>query len=427
MDNAVINDLFSFLDASPTPYHGVAEAAERLRNKGWEELSEKFSWPLKENTGYFVIRNGSSLIAFHTGNLNPAEKGFRIITAHTDSPTFRLKSGAVKDVKGVMKTGVEVLGGPILSTWLDRDLSVAGRIIVQTENGLESHLYRKAGASVLIPNPAIHLNRDANKGFEYNPQKHLSLLIGNSSKGIRSVHDLIAREIGIDSSFILDADLVVYDTLKAERTGWNSEYFSSGRIDNLAMCHAALEAVLSVEGQKGVTLAVLFDNEEIGSRTPQGADSAFLEHILERIVLASGGSRDEYLRSCSNSFLLSADGAHAVHPNFADLHDNAYAPVLNGGPVLKMNASWNYSSTGETAAIFRNWCREEGVNCQVYLNRSDVKGGQSLGPIASAKLGISSVDVGNPMWSMHSVRETAGIEDHKDMIRIMKKHLVQTL
>ena len=159
---------------------------------------------------------------------------------------------------------------------------------------------------------------------------------------------------------------------------------------------------------------------------PRGADSAFLEHILERIVLASGGSRDEYLRSCSNSFLLSADGAHAVHPNFADLHDNAYAPVLNGGPVLKMNAGWNYSSTGETAALFRNWCLEEGVNCQIYLNRSDVKGGQSLGPIAAAKLGIPSVDVGNPMWSMHSVRETAGIKDHEDMIRIMKRHLMQT-
>lgn len=427
MKNSNINDLLEYLDRSPSSYHAVAESAARLKMSGWQELSEKNPWDLQVDTGYYVIRNGSSLLAFHTGKLKPATAGFRIITAHTDSPALRLKSGELKESGGVMKTGIEVLGGPILSTWLDRDLSLAGRIVLKTDKGIESRLYRKDDASVMIPNPAIHLNRDVNKGFEYNPQTHLSLLITASGDDkIHSLHQLIAKEMDLPEEAILDADLIAYDTQKASLSGWNKEYFSSGRIDNLAMCHAALDASVSVSGQDAVTLAALFDNEEIGSRTPHGADSAFLEHVMERIVLASGGSREDYLRSCSASFLLSADGAHAVHPNFVKLHDEAYAPVLNGGPVLKVNANWNYSTTGETAAQFRLWCREAGVNCQSYLNRSDVRGGKSLGPIAASRIGIPAVDVGNPMWSMHSIRETAGVSDHQDMISVFKLHLRQS-
>lgn len=422
-----IKDLLDYLDRSPSPYHAVAESAARLKKNGWQELSEQDTWDLQIDTGYYVIRNGSSLLAFHTGKLMPASAGFRIITAHTDSPAFRLKSGELKESQGLLKTGIEVLGGPILSTWLDRDLSLAGRVVVKTEKGIESRLYRKDGASVMIPNPAIHLKREVNKGFEYNPQSHLSLLITSSGDDkLHSVHQLIAKEMNLPEDAILDADIIAYDTQKSTLTGWNQEYFSSGRIDNLAMCHGALEAVVSVSGQEAVTLAALFDNEEIGSKTPHGADSAFLEHVMERIVLASGGIREDYLRCCRASFMISADGAHGVHPNFSELHDEVYSPVLNGGPVLKVNANWKYSTTGETAAQFRLWCHEAGVNCQSYLNRSDIRGGKSLGPIASSHMGIPSVDVGNPMWSMHSIRETAGVLDHQDMISVFKIHLKQS-
>ncbi|OQY35083.1 MAG: M18 family aminopeptidase [Spirochaetaceae bacterium 4572_59] len=427
MKNRNINDLLDYLDRSPSPYHAVAESAVRLKKNGWQELSEQDSWDLQADTGYYVIRNGSSLLAFNTGKLMPSFTGFRIITAHTDSPAFRLKSGKLKESQGVYKTGIEVLGGPILSTWLDRDLSLAGRVVVKTEKGIESRLYRKDDASVMIPNPAIHLNRELNQGFEYNPQSQLSLLItASGGDKLQSVHQLIAKEVNLEEDAILDADIIAYDTQKASLTGWNKEYFSSGRIDNLATCHAALEAAVSVSGQDAVTLTALFDNEEIGSRTPHGADSAFLEHVMERIVLASGGIREDYLRSCPASFMISADGAHAVHPNFAKLHDEAYAPVLNGGPVLKVNANWNYSTTGETAAQFRLLCRGAGVNCQSYLNRSDLRGGKSLGPIAASRMGIPSVDVGNPMWSMHSIRETAGVSDHQDMISVLQCHLRQS-
>ena len=227
MSISTIDDLLSFLDSSPTPYHAVAETVSRLRKKGWRELKETDSWKLKEDTGYYVIRNGSSLLAFQTGSLNPSDEGFRIITAHTDSPTFRLKSGSLKETKGVLKTGVEVLGGPILSTWLDRDLSLAGRIVLKTAEGIESRLYRRDCPSVMIPNPAIHLNREANKGFEYNPQNHLSLLItAAGNKDVTSLYQLIAEDLGVDADAVLDADLVVYDTQKAALNGWKGEYFS---------------------------------------------------------------------------------------------------------------------------------------------------------------------------------------------------------
>ena len=425
MSDTIITDLFRFLDASPTAYHAASEGAEWLSQAGFTQLDEKTAWDLEADKGYYVVRNDSSLIAFHTGQFQPRETGFRIISSHTDSPSLRVKTGAFKTVGGMWKTGVEVLGGPILSTWLDRKLSIAGRLILQSEKGVFSRLFRKQDASVMLPNPAIHLNREMNKGFEYNPQKHLSLIIGPQGKDNISLIPLIADELGLDPESVLAADIQLYDTVGADFAAWDRSCFSSGRIDNLAMCQAALAALTSVSGQESITLAALFDNEEVGSRTPHGADSSYLEQILERIVLAAGGGRQDFLQSLSYSFMVSADQAHAVHPNFPDLHDETCAPVLNGGPVVKINANWNYATTGETEALFRLWCRQENVPCQTYLNRSDLRGGKSLGPIAASRLGIRAVDVGNPIWSMHSIRETAGVEDHDAMIQVFKRHLKQ--
>ncbi len=427
MSDTIIKDLFHFLDASVTPFHGAAEASVILESSGYKKLDESLSWNLEPQTGYYVVRNGSSLIAFHTGELRPSDEGFRLIAAHTDSPGFRLKGDTLSLQSGVLKAGLEVLGGPILSTWLDRNLTIAGRLIVRTSSGLESRLYKKEGASCLIPNPPIHLNRELNKGFDYNPQTHLSLLLGEPVKeGSESLYSLIAGEEGIAADSILEADLLVCDTMGAERAGWQGSYFTSGRIDNLGMCHAALTALKEAGKSKAVSVAALFDNEEMGSLTPHGADSSFLEQILERIVLASGGSREDFLRSGRSSFMISADQAHGLHPNFTHLYDENAVPLLNKGPVVKFNANWSYASTGETAAEFRELCSRAGVSCQTYLNRSDVRGGRSLGPIAAARLGIPAVDVGNPLWSMHSIRETAGIQDHLDMIKVFKAHFNNT-
>lgn len=422
-----IDSLISYLDASPTAFHAVAEAEEKLRTSGFKRLEEKDSWTIEADCGYYVVRNDSSLIAFRTPVSNDLTPSFKIVTAHTDSPSFRLKEGVLKNKNGMLTAGVEVLGGPVFSTWLDRDLAVAGRVMIKDKTGkLGSRLYMNPLRKVLIPNPPIHLNRSVNKGFEYNPQTHLSCIIAsaeeNRSAESKTLYDLIAEDMEIAAESIIDADLILYDTQKASLSGWNSEFLCSGRIDNLAMCHAAIEAISDVSGQDSLTVAALFDNEETGSLTPHGADSSFLENILERIILANGGSRENFMQSCASSFIISADAAHAIHPNFADLYDEGFTPVMNEGPAVKKNAGWNYASTGDTASRFRLICEKDNIPSQTYINRSDRPTGKTLGPLSAARLGIPAVDVGNPLWSMHSVRETVALKDHEYMIRSFKVH-----
>ena len=420
-----IHDLIAYLDVSPTAWHAVEETKMRLRNAGYRELDERSDWTLEAGRGYYVCRNGSSLIAFHTGAFGK-EAPFRILTAHTDSPSFRIKEGLLKKKNGLLTASVEVLGGPIYSTWLDRDLGIAGRVLLKTETGLQTLLYDNPERRILIPNPPIHLNRQVNKGHEYNPQTQLNCILGEAPEGSDSeisLYDLIAEDLGVDSSSIMDADLILRDRSAASLTGWKNEFLCSGRIDNLAMCHAALDALLECADQPGIALAALFDNEETGSLTPQGADSSFLEQIMERIVMASGGDRQILMRRCASSFIVSADAAHAIHPNFGELYDEPFTPMINKGPVIKKHAGWNYASTGETAARFRLLCEKADVPCQVYINRSDKPTGKTLGPLTASRLGIAAVDVGNPMWSMHSVRETVGVKDHEAMIRCFKVHL----
>jgi len=421
-----INSLLTYLDTSPTAYHGVSETVKLLSREGFLLLDERDAWDLKPETGYYVLRNGSSLIAFHTGSLSSRSRRFRIITAHTDSPTFRLKEGKFRKKNGLLTMPVEVVGGPIYSTWFDRDLSIAGRILLRKKDSVESVLYKNKERKVLIPNPPIHLNRTVNEGFEYNPQSHMNCII-SSPTGIEtdSFYDLIARDLDVEAKNILDADLLLWDTQEAAMTSWNGEFFSSGRIDNLAMCHAAIEALRILKSQPSIAVAALFDNEETGSITPQGADSSFLEQILERITLNTGGSREDFMSGCANSFIISADGAHGIHPNFSDMYDEQFTPSLNDGPVIKKNAKWNYATTGETASRFKLLCEKAGVPWQIYINRSDKPTGKTLGPLTASRLGIPAVDVGNPMWSMHSIRETAGVKDHESMIRVFEHHFAE--
>lgn len=423
----VVQSLINFLDSSPTAYHAVAQGESRLQSAGFIRLDETKSWELEADRGYYLIRNSSSLIAFRTAAVSGEGQHFRIVTAHTDSPSFRLKEGVIQEKNGMLTVGVEVLGGPIFSTWLDRDLAVAGRVLVKNKSGsFNTVLYMNPERKVLIPNPPIHLNRTVNKGFEYNPQDHLSCILQSSSgdeeNEIQSLYDLISNDLKISKDDILDADLILYDTQKASLSGWSEEFISSGRIDNLAMCHAALEGITRVSGQESHTVAALFDNEETGSLTPHGADSSFLEQILERIILSNGGSREAFMQSCASSFIISADAAHGIHPNFADLYDEGFTPEMNKGPAVKKNAGWNYASTGDTASRYRLICEKAGVPSQTYINRSDKPTGKTLGPLAAARLGIPAVDVGNPLWSMHSIRETVAVKDHDYMIRSFITH-----
>ena len=422
----VADSLLKYLDESPTAFHAVKISEKMLQDAGYICLDEAAPWELKADTGYYVVRNSSSLIAFRTAAENNNAAPYRIATAHTDSPSFKLKEDVLSVKNGMLVAGVEVLGGPIYATWLDRDLAIAGRVMVKGEGGeLKTLLYSNPDRKVLLPNPSIHLNREVNKkGFAFNPQTHLNCIIGEAPEegAPGTLFDLVAEDLGIKSSDILDAELILFDTQKASFNGWNQELISCGRIDNLAMCHAALEAMIPLKGQKATALAALFDNEEVGSLTPHGAMSSFLEQVMERIILSFGGSREQFMQSCAGSFIISADAAHAVHPNFSDLFDEGFAPLMNKGPAVKKNASWNYASTSDTSARYKLLCEKAGVPCQVYINRSDKPAGKTLGPLSAARLGIPAVDVGNPLWSMHSVRETVGVKDQEYMIRSLAAH-----
>ncbi len=418
-----MESLLAYLDSSPSPYHAVGEAKKVLEARGFTPLAEGVSWRLEPGRAYYLTRNDSSLIAFHCGQAPGEGTPFRIAASHTDSPGFKVKGEKFLAKEGVLRLALEVYGGPIFATWLDRDLALAGRVVLKGSEGIETRLYANPERKVLLPNPPIHLNRTVNQGFEYNPQKHLKCIVqGDSLPEGANLHTLIAQDLGVSQGDILDGDLLLWDTQKAAYTGWDGAFYSSGRIDNLGMCHALIESIKDLQGQKAIAVAALFDNEEHGSLTPQGADSTFLENTLERICLSLGEDRGAFLERCTRSFLLSVDGAHGIHPNFSDLYDRDFSPHINAGPVIKKSANWNYTTTAVTASRIRLLCDRAGVPCQVYLNPSDKPSGKTLGPIAASRLGIPGVDIGVPLWCMHSVRETAGVKDHGNIIQVIKAH-----
>ncbi|WP_019612895.1 M18 family aminopeptidase [Psychromonas ossibalaenae] len=420
--NLLARDLITFIDNSPVSYFAAANIIKELENSGYRSLNEGDKWKLEPGHKYYLQRNNSAVIAFQLGSEKPWQSGFNIVGAHTDSPHLKLKNESLTKSAGCLKVSVETYGGGINSTWLDRDLSLAGRISINTENGIQNRLVDFKRAVGSIPNLAIHLNREANAGFEYNKQTHLPVILFGTDKEIDEknyLKELVAVEADVQVDSILEMDLFFYDTQKGAVIGLDQDMIAVGRLDNLAMCHCIYKSLTEADNPQQTNIGVFFDNEEIGSRTMMGADSNFLSSLLERITFALDGDLEDGLRAKHHSFLISADGAHALHPNFTDKHDKSYAPLLNQGPVIKMSANFRYATTAETAGRFINLCNKAGVPYQKMANRSDLPSGSTIGPTSSASLGINTIDVGNPMFAMHSIRESQGTLDHYYMTKVI--------
>ena len=411
--------LEDFLDKSPVNFLAVKTIKEVLIASGYREI--KASDPLgvvKAGDKLFVTKNDSSLYAINVGTETMAEVGFKMICAHCDSPTFRIKPNAeIACEGGLVKLNTELYGGAILSTWLDRPLSLAGRVILRGDDALSpvTRLLHVKRALLTIPNLAIHFNRQVNDGVMLSKQKDMLPILGfgmGESKSGSYIKDIICEELGCEAGDVLDYDLYLYDTTPASRVGMNGEFVQSGRLDDLSMVHAGLEALTATGTGRTTNVLAVFDNEETGSATKQGAGSPFLASILERIVTAQGGSREDFYRAIEKAFMISADNAHGWHPNYPEKMDLTNHPVMGGGPVIKYNASQKYVSDALSAAVFMEICRKAGVPCQKFVNHSDVAGGSTLGNILSGSIPLRGVDMGNAIWAMHSARETGSIADH---------------
>ncbi|PPD12045.1 M18 family aminopeptidase [Methylophilus sp.] len=420
--------LLDFIDQSPSPWHAVENVANQLKAHGFKNLRENEPWQFKKGGKYFVIRDGGSIIAFALGQAALAESGFRILGAHTDSPGLRLKPKAAYSTEGLAQLGVEVYGGPILATFTDRDLSLAGRVVIQTTQGLESRLIRIDQAIARLPNLAIHMNREVNeKGLVLNKQTGLPLIFGhaaNSDTAKQLLNETLAGKLAIPASAIVSWDLAFYDIQKGSFWGLEQEFIADSQLDNLASCHAGLEALLSSETLQATAICALFDHEEVGSESATGAGGSFLLDVIERICHSTGLTQEDKLRSFANSFFISADMAHAFHPNHAGSYEPCHHVQVNHGPVIKTNANQRYSTNAVTAARFIQLCDKAGAPYQQYAHRTDLGCGSTIGPIMAAQLGIATVDVGNPMWAMHSIRESAGVLDHAAMIAVLKQHFL---
>lgn len=411
-------NLIDYIYDSPTAFHAVAKAKEDLCKEGFVEIKEEEKWNLQKGGKYFVTKNDSALTAFVVGKGEIEENGFKIIGAHTDSPSFRIKPAPEMVVEDTyVRLNTEVYGGPILNTWMDRPLAVAGRVTLRSENILypETRLVNINKPIMIIPNIAIHMNKDVNTGVELNKQKDtlplLSMVSGELEKNSYLI-DEIAKELSVENKQIIDFDLFLYEYEKGSIIGLNNEFISSSRLDDLAMVHAGIRALCRVEAVEATNVMVCFDNEEVGSSTKQGADSNMLVDILERITISQNKNREDFLRSISKSFIISADNAHAVHPNSPEKNDPTNKPYLNKGPVIKVSANQSYTTDSNSDAVYELVCEKAGVPVQKFVNRSDARGGSTIGPISSTHLNIRSVDMGSPTLAMHSIRELGGVIDH---------------
>jgi aspartyl aminopeptidase len=417
-------DFLAFLRDSPTPFHAVASVLERLRAAGFRTIAETDAWSDLAPGRYAFPHGGTSILAF----VVPESKrisGFRIVGAHTDSPNLRLKPNAEYKKEGYAQLGVEVYGGVLLNSWLDRDLSLAGRVFVREEASgkIATQLVRFNKPMLRVAQLAIHLDRDVNEGLKLNRQDHLAPIFGLAVDGASDVLSLLSDACGAPRERIVGSDLMLYDVVPPTLGGRDDELVFSGRLDNLAMCHASIRALIDAAPRAAagetVPVVALFDHEEVGSESAYGAHSGFLPRALERIVLGRGGSREDFHRILASSLCVSADMAHAVHPNYEGKHEARHKPVLNGGPVIKVNAQQRYATSGATAALFRDLCARADVPVQHYAHRTDLPCGSTIGPIASTLLGIRTVDVGNPMLSMHSIRELGGAKDPAMMTMVL--------
>lgn len=411
---AAARRMLELIDAAPSPFHACREAADRLTAAGFAELREVDAWPT--GPGSFYVRRGGSLVAWSVAAHHRPETGFRIIGAHTDSPNLRVKPHADTGRVGYRQVAVEVYGGPLLNSWLDRDLGLSGRVVVRGPHGPEERLLVVDRPLLRIPQLAIHLDRDVStKGLVLNPQQHLSPIWGLGDPSPGGFTRFVAAELDVAADAIVGWDLMTHDLTPGCLLGADDELVSAPRLDNLCSSWAGVEAMTTALAD-GAELAqipvlVLFDHEEIGSSSDRGADSTLLPALTERIVLGLGGGREELLRALAASACCSADNAHATHPNYADRHEPGHLIELNKGPVLKVNANVRYATDAMSAAAFVAACDQAGVPLQRYAHRSDLPCGSTIGPITATRLGISTVDVGAPQLAMHSARELCGSAD----------------
>ncbi len=414
------NELIAFIDASPSPWHAVASVEHRLQAQGFMRLEEGERWQLAAGGRYYAVRGGASLIAFVLGSRPLAETGYRIVGAHTDSPGLRIKPQPAIGGNGLLRLGVEVYGGPILASFTDRDLSLAGRVVMRTAAGAQTRLLRFEQPLLRLPNLAIHMNREVNEqGLKLNKQTELPLILGQLGEGedaAARLRQLLADAAQGAAADLLSWELAVYDVQQGCLWGADQEFIADSQLDNLASCHAAITALMATQQPVSTCIAALFDHEEVGSESAAGAGGSFVSDVLARIGLQTGLDGEDSLRALARSFFISADMAHAYNPNFPAAYEPEHKVRVNGGPVIKTNASQRYSTEAETAARFMDLCATAGVPYQQYSHRSDLGCGSTIGPIVAARLGIASVDVGSPMWAMHSARESAGALDQTYMI-----------
>ncbi len=416
--------LLDFLHEGKTAYNAVDVMKRDLLSIGYTELNAKDTWSLNEGDKAFYTKNDSALFVIQVGK-DSLNQGFKMAGAHTDSPTFRVKPKAEMVEEGFLKLNVETYGGPILSTWFDRPLSLAGRVMVKGENLLNpAALMVDLEKPILyIPSLAIHMNRKVNEGVELDKQKHVLPIMGMVNEDFNKenfIKSLVAKRLKINEEEILDYDLFAYEVEKGCFVGLNEELISSKRQDNLSMVHAILEAQKAAEDFSGINIGAFFDNEECGSASKQGADSTLLRDLMERVYYSLGGDRSGFLKNLEKSFMISADLAHSIHPNYKDMHDPTNHPVMNKGPVMKISANQRYTSDGDSMSVFKSLCEEAEVPYQYFVNRSDLAGGSTIGPIGSTHLPIRTIDIGNAILGMHSARELGGVKDHFYLVKALE-------
>ena len=415
----MIKRLLDFLDASPVNFLAARNIVNELEQAGYRRLDPREAiGEVKAGDKLYVTKNDSSVYAFHIGRRSLADAGFRMICAHCDSPTFRIKPNAEMTCQGgIVKLNTEVYGGPIMSTWFDRPLTIAGRVIVRGDDELnpKTHLMHVKRPLLQISNLAIHFNRQVNDGVALSKQKDMLPILGivtNELERGSLLMNVICSELSIRQEDILDFDLYLADATPACTFGVHDEFISSGRLDDLSMCFAGLEALLGTTDTDATKVLAIFDNEETGSQTKQGAGSPFLSMMLKRFALAQSGTEEAFYQAVERAFMISADNAHAWHPNYSEKYDPTNHPLLGGGPVIKFNAAQKYASDAVSAAVFSEICRKAGVPCQRFVNHSDVAGGSTLGNILASSIPLRGVDMGNAILAMHSCRETGSVADH---------------
>ena len=427
-------DLLSFLSQSPTPYHAVKQLRDALEKHGFVRLSESEQWQLTPGHRYYVTRNDSSLIAFIYGHDDITQHGIRMVGAHTDSPCLKVKPNPELKRQGYLQLGVETYGGVLLNPWFDRDLSIAGRVVYrETEGGpLRQTLINFERPVAILPSLAIHLDREANNSRTVNPQTDIPPLLfvqpPDSAESETDFRALLASELGQliqaddkKAPTIIDYELCLYDCQRPSLVGLNNDFIVSARLDNLLSCYTGMQALLE-SGNDVTSLLVCNDHEEVGSASACGAQGPMLQSVLERLY------PDTEERTCiiNRSLMVSADNAHGVHPNFKDKHDSNHGPVLNAGPVIKVNANQRYATSSVTSALFRTFCEQQGVPVQVFVNRTDLGCGSTIGPITASEVGVPTLDVGVPTFAMHSIRELAGSEDAHNLYRVLRAFYCHT-